>query len=145
MNKIIMPEIGESISPRRAINFCKYFGLDSLVARLTFSLDNYITFEFDGCSMIPDKFITRILNKIPGLKGLGKKVTYDCCFKHDLKYAFGDPSNLLEKLRADLELYEDLKTLGLPEKICVGTLVGVLIGGSDKFDTSFKWGFARKV
>ena len=141
---MILPKIGEIITPERGLELCKHFKLDYLVERLEKYPELYRDFEFDGCSWYPDKFFWKVL-----LWGKGKKITYECCLPHDLKYAYGQAWNERERRHADHELRIDLVIKAKVRKfIAEGFYFAVRVGGGDSFGdeerNDFKWGFGSK-
>ena len=89
---------------------------------------------FDGASMLPDKLMARLL-RIPHLT--------EIALKHDLKYAYGELGNEEERLRADRELKEDLLADGTRRWLAETIFRIVRLSGSERWKTSFSWGFAR--
>jgi len=50
-----LPEIGEIIATQRALELCRHFNLDYLVARIETDPELFAHWKFDGCSCLPDK------------------------------------------------------------------------------------------
>jgi len=82
-------------------------------------------FSTDGCSMFPD----------------GK--WRECCVEHDKAYWKGDPEDKEGRRKADLELMACVARKGYPFTAFV-MYVGVRIGGSSWWPTSWRWGYGRK-
>lgn len=92
-----------------------------------FALDNEINeFTSDGCSMSPDGFMDRPNDFI------------SCCVKHDIAYWHGGTS--LERQQADEDLKQCLISRDYP-RIAIVYFWGVRFGGSNKFKTSYRWGY----
>jgi len=88
-----------------------------------------IPFQSDGCSMWPDTWVS------------GKDL-YEGCFVHDLYYWSGIPGDRLARLRADVWLMmwvAEHTSIELAETM----FNGVRMGGGDKLNTPWRWGFGR--
>ncbi len=83
-------------------------------------------FTSDGCSAFPDGTIEQ------------KQLWLACCTAHDFSYWQGGTYE--ERLVADQELKQCVAAVGEPE-IAKLMLVGVRVGGSPYFPTSFRWGY----
>ena len=129
-----IPKIGDIISTGKALELCDYFGLITLAKRIVDNPDIFKPWKFDGCSMMPDHIVSRLIN-VPALT--------EICLKHDLKYAYGEPGNNEERLRADYELGVDLLRGGASAEVSLLFFTGVQAGGGE-LGLSFSWGFARK-
>ena len=133
-----LPEIGNTISTERALELCKHFKLDYLVKRIQENPDRYKSWEFDGCSGLPDEILGLFV-------GDWRDVTYKCCLPHDLSYAYGEQDNDIERKRVDIKFYSDLVTkAGMKKWYASAFLAAVRIGGAEEFGLSFSWAFASK-
>lgn len=132
-----LPTIGEIITPERARGLCQDFGAQFtyLVERLDAQPHLFTDWVFDGASMLPDALVARIFD-IPHLTTIA--------LKHDLKYAYGDPGNETERLRADTEFRQDLIADSVSPLIAEAMFQAVRLGGDGPIKTSFTWGFALK-
>ena len=129
------PAVNDTISTEYAIKLCQHYGFDYLVKRLKGSPTDYKDWVFDGVSMVPDELFSKFLN-IPDI--------LEVALKHDLKYAYGEPGNRAEKLRADLEFEIDLLNDGASPEIARIMFAAVDIGGSEILNTSYSWAFAQR-
>lgn len=134
-----LPEIGEKIDIPWAIELCHHFQLDYLVQRVEAQPERYKSWEFDGCSGLPDQ----ILGLFTGCKW--SDITYKCCLPHDLCYAFGELGNEEERERVDKQFYQDLvEKAGMKKWQASAFLAAVRVGGVEDFGLSFSWGYAHK-
>jgi hypothetical protein len=133
---VALPEIGETITSARARALCLKRGpvFDYIVKRIDGNPAEFKDWIFDGASMLPDKLMARLL-RIPHLT--------EIALKHDLKYAYGELGNEEERLRADRELKEDLLADGTRRWLAETIFRIVRLSGSERWKTSFSWGFAR--
>ena len=129
-----LPEINETITTELAIDLCQHFGYDYLVKRLKAHPERYKSWVFDGASMVPDEIFSYIF-KLPGLVLLA--------LKHDLKYAYGEPGNTREKLRADLEFELDVLNDGASVELTKMMFTFVDVGGKEWLKTDFSWAYAQ--
>ncbi len=129
-----LPDIGDMITTEKAMQFCRHYGLGFLVNRIEDNPDNYTSWKFDGCSMLPDKLISALINV---------ETLTEICLRHDLRYAFGEPGNDEERLRTDLILALELLEGGASAVVSETFFDGVRLGGGE-LGFSFSWGFARK-
>jgi hypothetical protein len=83
-------------------------------------------FTSDGCSAFPDGTLEH------------KQLWLACCTAHDFSYWQGGTYE--DRLVADLELKQCVAKVGEPQ-IAQLMLVGVRVGGSPYFPTSFRWGY----
>ena len=83
-------------------------------------------FTSDGCSAFPDGTLDQ------------KQLWLACCTAHDFSYWQGGTYE--ERLVADQELKQCVAEVGEPQ-IAKLMLVGVRVGGSPYFPTSFRWGY----
>ena len=134
-----LPEIGEIITTERALELCRHFNLDDLVAtRIEADPESFAHWKFDGCSCLPDKS----LGRFTGCNW--QDITFGCCLPHDLCYAYGEPGNQGERKRVDAKFYNDLVTkAGMKKWMASVFHAGVRIGGAESLGLSFSWGFAR--
>lgn len=128
-----LPKKGKTISLEEVKNLCIYFDLMGLLDKIENDPPQK-PFKSDGCSCWPNVWKNKS----------GKKVSlYEDCLKHDLQYWAGYPEEDIARFLADVELMFGvvIKT----KRIGLGLLMflGVRIGGSEKFKTSFRWGFGR--
>ena len=130
-----IPAIGDRITTKKALQLCRHYELDYLVKRIESNPENYKSWKFDGCSMLPDKLISA-LTKIDTLT--------EICLRHDLRYAYGEPGNKEERLRADYILGLDLLDGGASSIVSEAFFGGVRLGGGE-LGFSFSWGFANKA
>lgn len=107
---------------------CRHYGLPELWTTIE-SNPPEIPFSSDGCSMWPDHW----------LKG---QDLYEACFIHDLHYWAGLPGDEMGRLQADVWLM-----LWVAEKVSIdlaeAMFHGVRLGGSEKLDTPWRWGYGR--
>lgn len=135
----LLPEIGETVDNARGVALCRYFGLDQLADRIVQNPGAYRAWEFDGCSMLPDRLLGVLTRS-----GRWKDITYTCCLPHDLEYAYGDPANeAVEREAADCRLRDRLKTVMGLMAIVWAFFNGVRIGGAGCLNQDFSWAFAR--
>ncbi len=113
----------------------QHYGLDFLVERVEDKPDGYTSWTFDGCSMLPDKMISALIN-VDNLT--------EICLRHDLRYAYGEPGNDEERLRADYILGLELLENGASAVVSKAFFDGVRPGDGELW-LSFSWGFARKT
>ena len=97
-----LPEIGDILTTKEALELCRYFGLDYLIERIESDPEKYKDWKFDGCSGLPNK----VMGFFTGCDW--KDITYKCCLPHDLCYGYGEPGNDIERKRVDLKFYSDL-------------------------------------
>jgi hypothetical protein len=133
-----LPEIGEIITTQRALELCRHFNFDYLVARIEADPESFMDWKFDGCSCLQDD----TLGRLTGCDW--RDITFRCCLPHDLCYAYGDPGNGAERKQVDARFYSDLvNKAGMRKWMAAVFLAGVRIGGAESFRRSFSWGFAR--
>ena len=129
---MILPEIGDIITTKQAIELCGFFGLDYLVKRIESASESYSDWKFDGCSGLPDE----VMGFFTGCDW--EDITYKCCLPHDLCYAYGDQGNEIERKRVDVKFYSDLVIkAGMKKWYASAFLVAVRIGGAEEFGLSF--------
>lgn len=131
-----LPEIGEKITTARARALCLEGGsmFDYIVERIDATPDDFKDWVFDGASLVPDELTSKLLH-IPNLIAIA--------LKHDLKYAYGELGNDVERLKADQEFKQDLLADGTDRLVAEAMFQAVRLGGSEHAKTSFSWGFAR--
>lgn len=133
------PEIGEIITSMRAVKLCRDMGLDYLAERILAEPENYISWKFDGCSLIPDE----LMGLLSGCDW--RDITYKCCLPHDLCYAYGEPGNDIERRLVDIQFKTNLMLeANMPNWCAHAFHTAVSVGGAEVFGLSFSWGFARK-
>ncbi|SHE22485.1 hypothetical protein [methanotrophic endosymbiont of Bathymodiolus puteoserpentis (Logatchev)] len=131
---VILPNIDETITNDRAIELCKHFSYTHLVKRIEGSRDKYKNWVFDGASMVPDQIFAKLFH-IPNL--------VEIALKHDLKYAYGEQGNDIEKLRADLEFELDVLNDGASPRMAKLMFAAVDLGGNEKLNTPYSWAYAH--
>jgi hypothetical protein len=135
-----LPRIGETVTTEKAKALCRHFGLDDLVKRIDAAQESFKSWEFDGCSCLPDE----ALGLFTGCNW--QAITYHCCLPHDLRYAYGEPGNKAERKAADEQFYDDLvRQAGMKPWMAAAFLAGVRAGGAEEFGLSFSWAFAHKT
>lgn len=130
-----LPDIGDIITTEKAMQLCRHYGLNFLVDRVESHPDGYTSWTFDGCSMLPDKMISALIN-VDNLT--------EICLRHDLRYAYGEPGNREERLMADYILGLELLENGASAVVSKAFFDGVRLGGGE-LGFSFSWGFAGKI
>lgn len=128
------PKIGDRITTEKALLLCEQCGLHDLAGRIRIDPGAYKSWVFDGCSMLPDRLVTALT----GIKDLT-----EICLRHDLRYAYGEPGNREERLRADYILGLELLDGGADAFVSKAFFDGVRLGGRE-LGFSFSWAFARK-
>lgn len=124
-----LPALGEEVPLERIREICAHFGLHELWRKIE-SDPPPLPFKSDGCTGWFDDW-----------KGVS---LYPAGFLHDLKYWAGRPGEEVERLVADAELMIDVARL-LGSTVMAETMFhGVRLGGSDKLNTPFAWGFGRR-
>jgi hypothetical protein len=87
-------------------------------------------FSTDGCSMFP--------NRAP----IGDADWCRCCVAHDLAYWRGGTAE--ERLNADRELQECVRTATGNDALADAMFAGVRTGGGPYFVTPYRWGYGWK-
>jgi hypothetical protein len=134
MTYIQLPKKGEKISLQEVRVLCIHFNLTKLWVKIEADPPPH-PFKSDGCSYWPDIWNDRS----------GKKANlYHECLIHDLHYWAGYKGEDFSRFIADVELM--LNVVLKTGRIGLGIIMflGVIIGGSSCFKTSFRWGFGRK-
>jgi hypothetical protein len=138
-DKMNLPEIGETITTERALEFCEHFKLDHLTDRINSNPSGYKERVFDGVSVFDDKCAAAIFNVDQ------KTLTLKCALPHDLRYAYGESGNTKERKDADLKLKSDLLIKANMSKFWASALyLAVQIGGTEFLGLSYTWAFAKK-
>lgn len=130
------PKTGETTTVARGIELCEHFGLFDISEKLRKNPDRYRSFEFDGCSRIPDGLVARLSSMSE------YALTYKCCLPHDLKYAYGDPGDRKAFDVANHELKLDIVSNGGAYMIANMFYDFTDLFGWEDGDHSFSWGFA---
>jgi len=133
---IKLPKIGDTIDSQKAIELCRHFGFEKLAKRIEDNLDKVEPFEFDGCSWLPDKIVSKLIN-VPTLTLI--------CLWHDLKYMFGEKGNDEERLMADYQFGIDLLNGGAAAEVSLSFFGAVQVGGGEYLRRSFSWGAGWKM
>ncbi|WP_413558605.1 helicase [Bdellovibrio sp. HCB209] len=87
-------------------------------------------FSSDGCSKSPD-----------GIPVYSPDVFLSCCIKHDISYWQGGTEE--DRLLADEDLRSCIEAKGHPD-IARAYYYAVRVGGSPKFNSSYRWGYGWK-
>ncbi|BCD98383.1 hypothetical protein MARGE09_P2584 [Marinagarivorans cellulosilyticus] len=90
------------------------------------SAPQLLPFSTDGCSMFPDGTVWDYT------------LWQSCCVAHDMAYWQG--GDYMTRMAADEALRVCVDDLGEPA-VGVAMLIGVRIGGSPYWPTSFRWGY----
>ncbi|MBU1170027.1 MAG: FAD-binding oxidoreductase [Proteobacteria bacterium] len=100
--------------------------LFSLTSR-TLAGEEIKPFFFDGCSSVAE-----------GTKD-NPNLWCDCCLEHDMKYWKG--GTWTDRRNADLEFKECVSDLSGNPSLGLLFYLGVRVGGSPYYNTSYRWGF----
>ncbi len=107
---------------------CRHYELTELWTKIESNPPD-LPFRSDGCSVWPDRWF----------KG---QDLYEGCFIHDLHYWAGLPGDEMGRMKADVRLM-----LWVAENVSIelaeAIFNGVRVGGSEKLDTPWRWGFGR--
>lgn len=125
-----LPKIGEEVPLPRIKAICQFYGLHELWQKIERDPPPR-PFKSDGCTGWFDDW-----------KGVS---IYPAGFLHDLKYWAGYPGEDVERLVADAELMIDVARLLGSTTMAETMFHGVRVGGNEKFNASFSWGFGRKL
>jgi hypothetical protein len=128
-----LPKKDEIVLLKEIKEICVHFNLMSLWNKIENNIPQN-PFKSDGCSCWPDCWKNRS----------GEKISlYQACFIHDLHYWAGYSGENIARFLADVQLM--INVVLETEKIYLGVIMflGVTIVGSDRFKTSFCWGFGR--
>lgn len=124
-----IPKPGVPVTVEELKVLAEYFGkADVFQALFTDPIDD--VFVSDGCSIWPDNWF-------------GKDI-YPACFWHDVRYWLGIPGDDLGRLKADMELMLDVTIITGSSNLARAMATGIWLGGSEKLDTPWHWGFGRK-
>lgn len=133
---VTLPKIGETITIQRWKELAEYFGLDRVVKELTDHPERYRPWEFDGCSGPPQSFFRATCGEKYEL------VRDYICLPHDLEHALGGTEE--DRAKSNEDFRENLIDLaGFSKAKAAAFYYSVVLGGSAKLDTKWKWGFAR--
>jgi hypothetical protein len=124
-----LPALGEEVPLERIREICAHFGLHDLWQKIERDPPAR-PFKSDGCTGWFDDW-----------KGVS---LYPAGFLHDLKYWAGYPGEEVERLVADAELMIAVARLLGSTAMAETMFHGVRLGGSDKLNTPFGWGFGRR-
>jgi hypothetical protein len=134
-----LPKINDMITTEQALALCKHYNLDYLIKRIESDPEKYKSWEFDGCSGLPDKVMGFFTDCA------WEDITYKCCLPHDLCYGYGERGNKKERERVDKQFYRDLVTQAHMKRWWASVFfAAVRVGGVEAFRLSFSWGFAHK-
>ena len=124
-----LPALGEEVPLPRIREICEFYGLQALWRKI--ERDPPVRpFKSDGCTGWFDDW-----------KGVS---LYPAGFLHDLKYWAGYPGEEIDRLVADSELMIDVSRLLGSTEMGETMFHGVRVGGSERLNTPFSWGFGRK-
>ena len=132
-----LPKIGEIITSERAIELCNHFEFYDISRRIGESPEEYLSWEFDGGSKLPDELVARVFN-------VDESKLIEVFLKHDLWYAYGLPGDRTSKLKCDWHLGIDLLDIGIPEEVARAAVVMVDMFGRMP-ESGFEWGFASVI
>lgn len=123
-----LPERNAPVPMAEIESICHHYGLTELWQQIK-SNPPSLPFRSDGCSVWPDTWLS------------GRDL-YEGCFVHDLYYWSGTPGDEMGRLRADVWL---LMWVAENVSIELGEAMfnGVRVGGGEKLDTPWRWGFGR--
>ena len=124
-----LPGLGEEVPLPRIKEICAFYGLHDLWRKIERDPPAR-PFKSDGCTGWFDDW-----------KGVS---LYPAGFLHDLKYWAGYPGEDVERLVADAELMIDVARLLNSTAMAETMFHGVRLGGSEKLNAAFSWGFGRK-
>ncbi len=126
---MVLPVMYEEVPLPRIKEICLFYGLNDLWRKIERDPPTR-PFKSDGCSGWFDEW-----------KGVS---LYPAGFLHDLKYWSGYPGEDVERLVADAEFMIDVARLLNSTAMAETMFHGVRVGGTDKLNTSFAWGFGRR-
>jgi hypothetical protein len=124
-----LPAMYEEVPLARIKEICAFYGLHDLWRKIERDPPPR-PFKSDGCTGWFDEW-----------KGVS---LYPAGFLHDLKYWAGYPGEDVERLVADSELMIDVARLLNSTTMAETMFHGVRVGGHEKLNTSFSWGFGRQ-
>ena len=132
------PQINQTISVDYGKYLCDNYGLYYLSERIYSNPGMYGPWVFDGVSGVNDKLLSLVLNKDD------KILTYKCALPHDLAYAYGRLDDSEERKRVDGIFYNNLVNVAHISRPVAKVMYGVVrVFGSQKFNFSCSWGFAK--
>lgn len=127
--QMALPALGEEVPLPKIKEICAFYGLHDLWRKI--ERDPPLQpFKSDGCTGWFDDW-----------KGAS---LYPAGFLHDLKYWAGYPGEDVERLVADAELMIDVARILNSTTMAETMFHGVRIGGNEKLNAPFSWGFGRK-
>lgn len=124
-----LPAINTEVPLSRIKEICAHYGLHDLWRKIEKDPPPR-PFKSDGC--------TGWFNDWQGVS------LYPAGFLHDLKYWAGYPGEDVERLVADAELMTDVARLLHSTEMAETMFHGVRVGGNEKLNASFSWGFGRQ-
>lgn len=122
--------MGEEVPLPRLKEICEHYGLRDLWRKIERDPPPR-PFKSDGCTGWFDDW-----------KGVS---LYPAGFLHDLKYWAGYPGEDVERLVADAELMIDVARLVGSTEMAETMFHGVRVGGTEKLNAPFSWGFGRRT
>ncbi len=125
-----LPKMGEEVPLPRLKEICEHYGLRDLWRKIERDPPPR-PFKSDGCTGWFDDW-----------KGVS---LYPAGFLHDLKYWAGYPGEDVERLVADAELMIDVARLVGSTEMAETMFHGVRVGGTEKLNAPFSWGFGRRT
>jgi hypothetical protein len=123
-----LPPINTEVPLSRIKEICAHYGLHDLWRKIEKDPPAK-PFKSDGCTGWFDDW-----------NGVS---LYPAGFLHDLKYWAGYPGEDVERLVADAELMSDVARLLKSTTMAETMFHGVRVGGNEKLNASFSWGFGR--
>jgi len=132
-----IPRINDIVTVKRGIQLCQYFGFENIVQRIKANPNHYAPWKFDGCSGIPDELLWNFsaLN--------WEDVTLKCCLPHDLEHAYGVIGDEEARKQSNINFKSNLRNKTKMEPWLAQIFYkAVQIGGCEKLDLPFSWGFA---
>jgi len=131
-------KIGDTITVEKGLELARHFEFDYIVKRLEKHPENFKSFIFDGCSMLPDE----LMGLFTGCDW--KDITYLCCLPHDIGHGYGKLGDFEENHMVNLLFKVNLiNKAGMKSWLAEIFLKAVEIGGASYLGLSFSWGFAR--
>lgn len=127
--QMVLPALGEEVSLGRIKEICAFYGLHDLWRKIERDPPPR-PFKSDGCTGWFDDW-----------KGVS---LYAAGFLHDLKYWAGYPGEEVERLVADAELMIDVARLLGSTTMAETMFHGVRVGGTERLNAAFSWGFGRR-
>jgi len=124
-----LPENGVEVPLPQIKEICEHYGLVELWKKIERNPPAR-PFKSDGC--------TGWYNEWKGIS------IYEAGFLHDLKYWAGYPGEEVARLFADAELMMDVARLLNSTAMAETMFAGVRVGGNEKLNAPFSWGFGRR-